>query len=240
MIQLHELPQGYQYEYIPQIAYTGAEAMQRGAGWVICAGQQEQNFSRLNSPVQDNGSLLCFSVALPLVCDPKQARSLQNDAGLRARNAIGGKTKIRWLNDVVIGEKQVCYIRCAAKNGVFVCSFIFDMQVITELAENGEQTDAENILQSVVSAMAEDAAGYPENTEALLTAYCEHCLMIMKFVDVMYRGVPLYGFCFAIDRQGGLMVMTQETHTVVFVYSGPASLAKKEPEAPDMPPMPHI
>ena len=230
-------PQGYRYEKISQLPSAAAEAMRRGPGWVIRANVQEQNLDRLGNSVTDSGNLLCFAVSLPLACDPRQARSLQNDAGLRARNAVGGKAKIRWLNDVVIGERQVCYIRCSGAEGMFVCSFIFDLNA---LAECGVQADPEALMHDTVEALAADAAGYPENAETLLTAYCEHCLMIMKFVDVVYRGMPLYGFCFAIDRQGGLMVMTQETHTVVFIYSGPAALAKSEPESPDVPMMPHI
>ena len=96
-------------------------------------------------------------------------------------------------------------------------------------------------MERVVSAAVRDLEWFPENRADLIQAYCEHCRTVMKFVDVTYRGMPLYGFAFAVDRHGGLMVMTQESHTVVTVYGGEAVIVKKEDapaNVPDLPVMP--
>ncbi len=94
---------------------------------------------------------------------------------------------------------------------------------------------------AVIDAAVPALEGYPENQADLLAKYCEQCLTVMKFVNVTYRGVPLYGFAFAVDKHGGLMVMTQESRTVVTLYGGEAEIVKKEdaPEdVPDVPAMP--
>ena len=90
------------------------------------------------------------------------------------------------------------------------------------------------------AALASLAEGFPENSAELIQGYCNHCRTLMKFVDTVYRGMPVYGFAFAVDKFGGLMVMTQQSRSVVTVYSGRAELAQDEPQQPDMPIMPSM
>lgn len=173
-----------------------------------------------------------FRLTAELRCPLNQARSLAVTAALWVRNAIGGDAKIAWPNHVLVDGKRACALECRAGDGRIMLTFRPDMEVVSAPLE----TFAEN----VVSAAADALKDYPENRESLLQAYCEHCVTVMKFVHSTYRGVPLYGFAFAVDKHGGLMVMTQESRTVVTLYGGEVRLAEKgdEPESPEVPVMP--
>lgn len=173
-----------------------------------------------------------FRLTARLHCPLSQARCLAVTAASWVRDAVGGDAKIHWPNHVMVGETRVCGIECRAKDDRIMLTFKPDMQTISEPVG----TFAEKVVRAAVSALE----GYPENQPALLQKYCEHCITVMKFVNTTYRGVPLYGFAFAVDKHGGLMVMTQESHTVVTLYGGDVRLAQKDGEAemPEMPRMP--
>ncbi len=95
-----------------------------------------------------------------------------------------------------------------------------------ELTQAGRvETSREALLEKITRRLTEILSGYPENREALLEEYARRCCTLGRMVDVTYRGMPLYGFAFAVDKHGGLMLMTQENRTVVTVYSGEATFA---------------
>lgn len=173
-----------------------------------------------------------FLLTAPLRCPLKQARCLAVTAASWVRDAVGGDAEIHWPNHVVLNGERVCGIECRARDEKIMLTFKPDAQAIPEPIG----AFAEKVVRAAVSALE----GYPENQPELLQKYCEHCVTVMKFVDTTYRGVPLYGFAFAVDKHGGLMVMTKESRTVVTLYGGEVRLAKKgeEPETPEMPSMP--
>lgn len=179
--------------------------------------------------MRDDGFTLALRPDFPM----RQARSLAVTAASWVRAAVGGSAKIHWPNHVVLDEKRVCAIACrATAEGDIMFTFRPDVGALS--------MDPDAFRRAVVDAAAEDLAGYPENQPALIQKYCEHCVTVMKFVETVYRGVPVYGFAFAVDKHGGLMIMTQESRTVVTVYGGEVRLAKKEdaPEPPELPRMP--
>lgn len=175
-----------------------------------------------------------LTITAKLRCPVSRARCLAVTAASWVRDAVGEGAFILWPNRVILGEKPICAITCRATAD--------DEIMLTFEPEAGALPIALDVFEERVTAAAAAAVeGYPENQPALLQAYCEHCRTVMKFVNVTYRGMPLYGFAFAVDKHGGLMVMTQESHTVVTVYGGEAEIVKKgeEPDtAPDLPNMP--
>lgn len=176
----------------------------------------------------DGGFLLTARLRCPL----HQARCLAVTAASWVRDAVGGEAEIHWPNHVALNGERVCGIECRAKDDKIMLTFKPAAQAVPEPFG----AFAEKVIRAAVTALE----GYPDNQPELLQKYCEHCVTVMKFVDTTYRGVPLYGFAFAVDRHGGLMVMTQESRTVVTLYGGEVRLAKKgeEPETPAVPAMP--
>ena len=174
-----------------------------------------------------------FSITAALPCPLGEARCLAVAAASWVRDAVGGDAYILWPNHVVLGEARVCAITCrATAAGELVFTFS---------PTEAMPLPADELAARVADAAEKALAGFPGNQPALMQAYCDHCRTVMKFVDVTYRGMPLYGFAFAVDRHGGLMVMTQESHTVVTVYGGEAVIVKKEDapaNVPDLPVMP--
>ena len=176
-----------------------------------------------------------FSLTAKLDCPVSEARCLAMVCASWVREAVGGEAEILWPNHVVLGEKRVCAITCRATG---------DDAIRLSFAPDTASFGAEESLAERVAAAAErDLAGYPDNRPELIQTYCRHCRTVMKFVNVTYRGVPVYGFAFAVDRHGGLMVMTQSSRTVVTLYGGEAVIAGKDDapvEIPDLPPMPSV
>lgn len=173
-----------------------------------------------------------FLLTAPLRCPLAQARCLAVTAASWVREAVGGDAEIHWPNHVLVDGTRVCGIECRARDKKIMLTFTPDAQAIPEPVG----AFAEKVVRAAVSALE----GYPENQPELLQKYCEHCVTVMKFVNTTYRGVPLYGFAFAVDKHGGLMVMTQESRTVVTLYGGEVRIAKKGegPETPAVPDMP--
>ena len=175
-----------------------------------------------------------FTLKAKLRCPIGQARCLVVASAAWARDAVGGDSDILWPNHVIVQEKKVCAITCCGTADNYI---MLTFEPDAEALPVGRDVFEERVARAAAAALRD----YPENQPALIQAYCDHCRTVMKFVNVTYRGMPLYGFAFAVDKHGGLMVMTQESHTVVTVYGGEAEIVKKgeEPDAaPDLPIMP--
>lgn len=168
-----------------------------------------------------------FEIQIETGCPRKENRILGAAAALCLRDAMGGAAEILWPGEIVIDKKTAASVECRAAEGGALLSFDVD-----------DAHAAEGLAELVENALRALAAGFPENSAEIIQNYCNHCRTLMKFVDVVYRGMPVYGFAFAVDRFGGLMVMTQVSRTVVTVYSGRAELAQDEPQQPDIPTMP--
>lgn len=220
-------PNGFLLDLVDEEDSSELAALERGAGWVV-----------IEKAGEDRNAWFQFSVSIEPACSPGEARSLAVIAGRFAADAIAPKAVIHWPNHVVLGEARVCKIRCRARDNVMVFTFSLDTDRIS--ADLSVQKDPKVIVSDIAAALARAGADCPDGLPKLMQAYCEKCAMLMKFVEVTYRGMPLYGFAFAVDKNGGLMVMTQESHTVVTVYSGEAKLAQREPDMPEMPPSPKI
>ncbi len=183
--------------------------------------------------VTETGDALRFFMSAAPPCPTGEARALRLAAALCARNAIGGQTEIQWPGNIMLTGKCVCRTDCRRREDSMLFGFEIDPAALSG-------KDPETLLRDITYALAEMTAGCPDDLPVIIQRYCEHCVTLMKFVDVTYRGMPVYGFAFAVDKHGGLMVMTQDSRTVVTVYTGEAALAVSEPEAPDMPPAPRV
>lgn len=237
-------PEGFQFEYLPETDSTNSVVKARGAGWIVAAGRQTAGRGRMGRSFSSEEGGLYFSVSVRPECPFQEALSLPVVAAVCARNAIGGKAKIKWPNDILVEDKKVCGILCEAQNGVITLGFGINLKndLPEDLPQAGRiEADPETLLHDITYALAEALAGYPENRPAMIQAYCEHCITLMKHVDVVYRGMPIYGFACAIDKNGGLMVMTQESRTVITIYSGEATIVpKRDGSEPDVPAPPRV
>lgn len=228
-IHAYKAPEGYSFEYLSEVVSTNDIALQKGAGSIVCAARQTGGRGRMGRAFSSEEGGLYFSMAVRPPCELSDCLSLPAVAALCAQKAIGGAAKIKWPNDIMLTDKKVCGILTENRDGVIVFGFGINLEnaLPPELTEAGRvQADVCALLTSITHALDEALRGYPENRPALLQEYCGHCLTLGKFVDVTYRGMPLYGFACALDKHGGLMIMTQESRTVVTVYSGEASLSK--------------
>lgn len=166
-----------------------------------------------------------YAVPLPLNGPVGEARCFPHLSALCVCEALGPQAKIHWPCDVMLDNKKVCSVRCRAGEGTITA-------LVTLETENG---DAAALMADIAARLSELAAGFPENLEERLQDYCNRSILLKKGVDVLYRGVPLNGYAFAVDRTGALMVMT-ESRTVITLHAGPVKLAgPKEEKMPDVP-----
>ena len=177
-----------------------------------------------------------FIITAKLSCPVGQARCLAVTAASWVCEAVGDTASILWPNHVVLGEKRVCAITCrATKDNVI-------MLIFAPASEASDMLPAD--FAERVSASAErDLSDYPDNRAELIQTFCSRCRTVMKFVNVNYRGMPVHGFAFAVDKHGGLMVMTQRSRTVITLYGGEAKIVEQgdvPEEIPDLPTMPRI
>ena len=175
-----------------------------------------------------------FVLTARLTCPVNEARCLAMVCASWVRAAVGGEAKILWPNHVQAGERCVCTITCRATG---------DNEIMLTFEPDHETLSVtpEAFAERVAAEAERDLSGYPDNRAELIQTYCRHCETVMKYVNVIYRGMPMYGFAFAVDKHGGLMVMTQTSRTVVTLYGGEARIVRKDDapvELPDLPPMP--
>lgn len=221
-------PAGYFFEYLPECESTNDLAFEKGAGAIVCAGRQTKARGRMGRSFSAEEGGLYFSLCIKPPCEMKDAPALTALAALAARDAIGGKARIKWPNDILLEDKKVCGILSEARNGLIV--FGFGINIENELPPELDQAGrvaakAEELLTAIAERMAEIVKDYPNNRETLLQDYAFKCCTLGRMVDVTYRGMPMYGFACSVDKHGGLMVMTQENRTVVTIYSGEATFA---------------
>ena len=170
-----------------------------------------------------------FSFFVETDCSKSEARVLGTAAALCLCEAIGGKAAILWPGHIMIGDDNVADARCElGENGAALSFTVADAYA------------SETLPAEVEKAVRSLAADFPANSADIVQKYCNRCRTLMKFVDTTYRGMPVYGFAFAVDKYGGLMVMTQISRTVVTIHSGEAPLAVDEPQQPDIPFMPRV
>ena len=222
------VPEGYSFEYLSECASTNDRAFELGAGAIVCAGRQTAARGRMGRSFSAEEGGLYVSLCVKPACEMKDAPALAALAAVAAADAIGTKSEIKWPNDILLDDKKVCGILSESRNGLLVFGFGINLKnpLPEELTRAGRvDAEAEELLQKLIDRMTDIVAQYPSNREELLQQYALHCCTLGRMVDVTYRGMPLYGFACGIDKHGGLMVMTQESRTVVMIYSGEATFA---------------
>lgn len=223
-----QAPAGYSFEYLPVCPSTNDLAFQKGPGSIVCAGRQTAARGRMGRSYSAEEGGLWFSLCVQPPCALKEATALPALAALAVRDAIGGAAKIKWPNDILLDDKKVCGILTEARGELIVFGIGINLQ--NELPEDLPQAGridrkAEELLSAVCRRLAEIVAGYPENRESLMQDYAFQCCTLGRMVDITYRNMPMSGFACSVDKHGGLMVMTQESRTVVTIYSGEATFS---------------
>ncbi|MCD8117047.1 MAG: hypothetical protein LUE21_08040 [Oscillospiraceae bacterium] len=199
-------PEGFAFSLLPEDGNPLEEAARLGPGYIAAAAG-------------------AFAVSVALQCTVQQARCLPHMAAASLCRAVGSDARIYWPCDVVREDKPIGSVRARMIDGGIALLF-------TLTPENA------SLMESLMAPVAADVAAltreYPANHQERMEDYCRLCLTLMNHVDVIYRGVPLYGFAFAVDKFGALMVMTQPGKTVVTIQNGPVSIASGDDPGEDM------
>jgi BirA family biotin operon repressor/biotin-[acetyl-CoA-carboxylase] ligase len=236
MYEQLKAPAGYTLIHRRETGSTNDEALRLGAGHLVVAEAQTAGRGRMNRPFPSPVGGVYLSLALTPSGSLRDAYyGLRAAAAVSVCRALGPSAKIHWPCDILVGDKTVGGILCEAQDGVLVLG----VGLRADLVETAPTPEV--LAQDIVNHLAELSAAWPDNQSQVIQEYCDRCVTLMKHVDVVYRGMPLYGFAFAADRVGGLMVMTQESKTVVTIYTGDAVIDNdREAPAPQVPPPPRV
>ena len=227
----YKKPEWYSFEYLSECVSTNDEAFARGDRHIVVAGHQTGARGRMGRTYSAEEGGLYVSVCVAPPCEMKDAPALAALAALAAKEAISDSARIKWPNDILMNGKKVCGILSEARQGLLVFGFgiNIDNQVPDDIPNVGfVEGKAEEILQKLTDKMAEIVAGYPANREELMQQYAFNCCTLGNNVSVIYRGMPVSGMAFSVDKHGGLMIMPTDSRTVIIVYSGEATILKKE------------
>ncbi len=227
-LEKFQAPAGYSFVYLPECPSTNDLAFEKGPGSIVCAGRQSAARGRLGRSFSAEEGGLYFSVCIQAPCAMKEATALPALAALAVRDAIGGEAKIKWPNDILVEGKKVCGILTEARGERIVFGIGINLQneLPAELSQAGWiDRPAAELLGAVCEGLVAIVAGYPDNRESLMQDYAFKCCTLGRMVDITYRNMPMSGFACSVDKHGGLMVMTQESRTVVTIYSGEATFS---------------
>ncbi|MCD7748431.1 MAG: hypothetical protein LUH42_00070 [Oscillospiraceae bacterium] len=209
MLNEFQPPEGFSFHHLPEVDSLLEEAARLGPGHILAAGEGQAT----------------FAVSVALHCTAQEARCLPHMAAASLCRAVGSRARIYWPCDVVLDEKPIGSLRARMTDGGIVFLFILDPKNAPPMEE---------LMAPVAADLAALVGEYPANHAERMEDYCRLCLTLMNHVDVIYRGMPLYGFAFAVDKFGALMVMTQPAKTVVMIQNGPVSIASKDDPGEDL------
>jgi BirA family biotin operon repressor/biotin-[acetyl-CoA-carboxylase] ligase len=236
MYENFQVPAGYTLTHLPETSSTNDEALRLGPGHLVIADIQTAGRGRMNRPFPSPAGGVYLSMSLTPTGSLRDTYyGLRAAAAVSVCRALGGRAKIHWPCDILINDNTVGGVLCEAQDGVLVIG-------VGLRADQIPDAPAPDILaQDISNHLAALSAAWPENQSQIMQEYCNCCITLMKHVDIEYRGMPLYGFAFAADRVGGLMVMTQESKTVVTIYTGDAVIDnEREVPPPQVPPAPRV
>jgi BirA family biotin operon repressor/biotin-[acetyl-CoA-carboxylase] ligase len=236
MYEHFQAPAGYTLTHLDSTGSTNDVALALGPGNLVVADIQTAGRGRMGRTFPSPAGGLYLSIATSVQGSLRDAYyGLRAAAAVSVCRALGPQAKIHWPCDILVDSKTVGGILCEAQEGLLVIG----IGLRADALEGAPALDT--LAQDIAGHLAALAAAWPENQTQVMQEYCDSCITLMKHVDVVYRGMPLYGFAFAADRVGGLMVMTQESKTVVTIYTGDAVIDNdREAPAPQVPPAPRI
>ncbi len=219
-------------EEIKRLAREGAQE-----GLVVASEEQtagKGRFGRLWSSGNDGG--LYFSFLLKPELPPADLASITLAVGyavcLAVRECTGLDARIKWPNDIIIGNKKLCGIltEMAAQSdridyvipgiGINVNNREFPEHISSKATsiymETGEMTDRSEFLRELLKKLDTVISGF---LISLSIDDIEHfktiCATIGRTVSVIRSGQEIKGVARDITAAGELVIMTSEGHELI-------------------------
>ncbi|MBQ3425957.1 MAG: biotin--[Clostridia bacterium] len=209
-------------------------------GTVFISEVQTAGKGRLGrSWLSPRGSGIWMTVLLKPEIPPMDVSQLTLISGIALCRAIGGKSKIKWPNDIVIGAKKVCgiltemsaeadrinYVVCGIGINVNTKEFPAELsdKATSILIETGNKTDRCNLIAKVMNEFEPLYNKYIQHGfSSLVDEYKKNCVTLGKEVKVIYRRKEIKGKAIDISSTGGLIIDTAEG--ILNITSGEVSV----------------
>lgn len=194
----------------------------RGRGWV--------------SP---KGTGIWHSILLKPDIPPLEAAQITLVAGIAVCEAVGLNSKIKWPNDIVIGDKKICgiltemsseknminYIVCGIGINVNTESFPDEIahRATSMYIESGKTYARNELIARVLNVFEYYYKKFLDGgLGAILDEYKKHCVTIGRKVSVNFKKETVTGTAVDVDETGALVVETD--NGIIHVTSGEVSV----------------
>ncbi len=214
-------------------------------GTVYSASRQSAGKGRRGrSWLSESENNLYFTILLRPNMEPEKISMLTlvmaHAVATGIRQVAGAETRIKWPNDILIGNKKVCGILsemkledrraayCVIGVGINIgqTSFPEDLQdKATSLCMEGVSVDAKELLKGILRAFEEDYTVFvaAEDIEPILEDYNAHLAGKGDRVRVLEPSGEYEGKSLGVNQRGELLV-EKEDGTIQQVYAGEVSV----------------
>ncbi len=186
-----------------------------------------------------SGTGIFMSLLLKPYISPSDVSAITLIAGLAVCRAIGAGAKIKWPNDVVIGTRKVCgiltemsaeidrigYVVCGIGINANNISFPDELRgkATSVFIETGSAVSRTELIASVMNEFEPLYEKFLKSGfEPISEQYRRLCVTIGRDIRVIFRGNEITGTAVDINKNGGLIVKTE--NDTITVTSGEVSV----------------
>lgn len=242
---LHTSVVGTKLDIMKSVDSTNEEVKRRAAegeksGLVIAAEKQTGGKGRLGRTWQSDSGGIYFTVLLKPDLPPNEISAVTLAAGygmcLAVREYTGLDAKIKWPNDIIIGNKKVCGIltEMAAQTdrvdyvaigiGINVNHISFPDEIKEKATslyiESGKKINRNEFFACILKNLDMVTAGFMAGfTEKDKNNFKSLCATLDRQVSAVKGGVKIEGTAFDLSSEGDLMIR-DKNGTVYAVNSG--------------------
>ena len=195
--------------------------------------------SRGRGWVSPRGTGIWHTILLKPDISPLEVSQITLVAGLAVCKAIGLDAKIKWPNDIVIGDRKVCgiltemsaemdmvnYVVCGI--GINVNTESFDKEIEHRATSMYIESGIKYHRDEIISRLLNEFEHYYKKflgggLGAILDEYKKHCVTIGRDVSVIFKKETVTGKAVDVDENGALVVDTASG--IIRVTSGEVSV----------------
>lgn len=228
-------------EELQAVDSTNAELRRRGSaphGTVLVARRQSAGRGRLGRTFASPHGVY-LSALLRRDEPPEQLLHLTAMTAVAVRRALldacGVDTKIKWVNDLLLGEKKLCGILVEATGdgryivgiGINCNTDLLDLPLELRQTAAVIRGDETALIDALVRRLEEMDEGLLRNQTAWMREYSEHCCTVGSQVRLLRAGESAEAFATGVAENGALLVRYPDGTTAA-VQSGEASVRGRD------------
>lgn len=184
-------------------------------GTVVRAHSQSTGRGRRGNSFHSAEGGLYFSISLPRKMADEDMWAVTFMAAVAVCDAIesyGGCPKIKWVNDIFIGDKKVCGILSEVREDCLILGIGVNVKntlsaeirdIATTLEDEGISADADTLLSDILKGLDESFAHY--DIHGTVEKYRGRCMLTGRNITYSENGEKKYALAVGIADNGNLI-----------------------------------